>query len=201
MGRDILANLVAGSRISLLVGVTATLISMIIGTTVGLVSGYFGKKADQILMRIANFFPGHPVASFGNGTWHFWNQHLDHHRGNRYYQLGGNGQSCSGPDLVRQGTPVHRTDDFHWCRKQAYYDTAYFYLISFLSGFANTVLVVAIAITSETTLSFLGLGDPSRPSWGMMLHYAFECGATSSRHTGTICLRAFVLWQSYCLLH
>jgi peptide/nickel transport system permease protein len=45
--------------------------------------------------------------------------------------------------------------------------------------FANTILVSAVAILSETTLSFLGLGDPTRPSWGMMLHYAFSSGAAS----------------------
>jgi peptide/nickel transport system permease protein len=45
--------------------------------------------------------------------------------------------------------------------------------------FANTVLVASVAIVSETTLSFLGLGDPSMASWGMMLHYAFESGAAS----------------------
>jgi peptide/nickel transport system permease protein len=45
--------------------------------------------------------------------------------------------------------------------------------------FANTVLVAAVAIISETTLSFLGMGDPTRVSWGMMLHYAFETGATT----------------------
>ena len=43
--------------------------------------------------------------------------------------------------------------------------------------FANTVLVVAIAILSETTLSFLGLGDPLNFSWGTMLHYAWANGA------------------------
>ncbi len=46
--------------------------------------------------------------------------------------------------------------------------------------FANTVLVAAVAIVSETTLSFLGLGDPTMASWGMMLHYAFESGTTSA---------------------
>ena len=46
--------------------------------------------------------------------------------------------------------------------------------------FANTILVSAVAIISETTLSFLGLGDVTRPSWGMMLNYAFESGAASS---------------------
>ena len=43
--------------------------------------------------------------------------------------------------------------------------------------FANLVLVVAIAILSETTLSFLGLGDPLNFSWGTMLHYAWVSGA------------------------
>ncbi|MEI2643333.1 MAG: hypothetical protein V9G10_13685 [Candidatus Nanopelagicales bacterium] len=44
---------------------------------------------------------------------------------------------------------------------------------------ANTTLTVAIAILSETTLSFLGLGDPLRPSWGATLDAAFSSGAVS----------------------
>jgi peptide/nickel transport system permease protein len=43
--------------------------------------------------------------------------------------------------------------------------------------FANTTLTVAIAILSETTLSFLGLGDPLRISWGSILEFAFFAGA------------------------
>jgi len=42
---------------------------------------------------------------------------------------------------------------------------------------ANTTLTVPIVILSETTLSFLGLGDPLRPSWGQMLEEAFANGA------------------------
>jgi peptide/nickel transport system permease protein len=44
---------------------------------------------------------------------------------------------------------------------------------------ANTTLTVAIAILSETTLSFLGLGDPMAPSWGAILDDAFSTGAVS----------------------
>jgi peptide/nickel transport system permease protein len=46
--------------------------------------------------------------------------------------------------------------------------------------FANTILTVAIAILSETTLSFLGLGDPTRVSWGSILDFAFSAGAASA---------------------
>jgi peptide/nickel transport system permease protein len=42
---------------------------------------------------------------------------------------------------------------------------------------ANTTLAVPIAILTETTLSFLGLGDPQSPSWGKTLQEAFEAGA------------------------
>ncbi len=46
--------------------------------------------------------------------------------------------------------------------------------------FANTTLTVAIAILAETTLSFLGLGDPTRVSWGSMLEDAFAVGAMTT---------------------
>jgi peptide/nickel transport system permease protein len=45
--------------------------------------------------------------------------------------------------------------------------------------FANAVLTVAIAVFSETTLSFLGLGDPLNFSWGTMLEHVFDQGATT----------------------
>ena len=46
--------------------------------------------------------------------------------------------------------------------------------------FANTTLTVAAAILTETTLSFLGLGDPTRISWGTMLDNAFSVGAITT---------------------
>jgi peptide/nickel transport system permease protein len=46
--------------------------------------------------------------------------------------------------------------------------------------FANTTLTVAVAILAETTLSFLGLGDPTRVSWGSMLEDAFSVGAMTT---------------------
>ena len=46
--------------------------------------------------------------------------------------------------------------------------------------FANTTLTVAVAILTETTLSFLGLGDPTRVSWGSMLDDAFGVGAITT---------------------
>ena len=46
--------------------------------------------------------------------------------------------------------------------------------------FANTVLTVALSILAETTLSLLGLGDPTKISWGGIINNAFEAGALSA---------------------
>ena len=56
MGRDVLANLMAGARISLLIRGVATIISMAIGTLVGISAGYFGGAVDNVLMRLTDFF-------------------------------------------------------------------------------------------------------------------------------------------------
>ncbi len=45
---------------------------------------------------------------------------------------------------------------------------------------ANTVLVISLAILSESTLAFIGLGDPLLISWGQMLNFAFTRGAVSA---------------------
>lgn len=180
MGRDILANLMSGARISLLVGFLATGLSMVIGTLIGLASGYFGKAVDIVLMRITDFFlviPWLPLmmvlaALMGTSIW------------NIVIVIGltswaGTARVVRAQTLsVRERQFVERTVSIgagNWHVIMHHILPNVFPLV-----FANTVLVAAGAITSETTLSFLGLGDPTHASWGMMLHYAFESGAANS---------------------
>jgi peptide/nickel transport system permease protein len=54
LGRDILARIIYGSRIALLVGLSAVLISGVLGLAIGLVSGYFGGRVDDVFMRLAD---------------------------------------------------------------------------------------------------------------------------------------------------
>lgn len=179
MGRDVLAYLISGSRVSLLVGSLATALSMIVGTVIGIVAGYTGKAIDNILMRLTDFFlviPWLPLmmvlaAVLGTSIW------------NIIIVIGmtswaGTARVVRAQTLsVREQQFVERTISLganSWHIMSRHILPNVFPLI-----FANTILVAAIAITSETTLSFLGLGDPTTASWGMMLHYAFEAGATS----------------------
>lgn len=180
MGRDVLANLISGARISLLIGGLATLISMGIGTLIGIVSGYFGKGIDTALMRFTDFFmviPWLPLmmvlaAILGTSIW------------NIIFVIGITGWAGTAR-VVRSQTLSVKERQFVERTVSLGAGSGHIMVHHILPNvfplvFANTVLVAAVAIVSETTLSFLGLGDPTTASWGMMLHYAFESGATSA---------------------
>ena len=180
MGRDVLANLISGARISLLIGILATTISMGIGTLVGILAGYFGKGIDNFLMRVSDFFlviPWLPLmmvlaALLGTSLW------------NIIFLIGITGWAGTAR-VVRAQTLSVKERQFVERAVSIGADSIHIMLRHILPNvfplvFANTVLVAAVAIISETTLSFLGLGDPTMASWGMMLHYAFEGGATAA---------------------
>ena len=169
-----------GSRPSLIVGFFATIISVAIGAVIGIVAGYFGGKPETILMRLTDWFlviPFLPLAIvlasilgrslfviivvIGITSWPSTARVV-------------RAQSLS----VKTRPYVERARALgagHWHLTSRHILPNVGPLI-----FANTVLLVAIAILSETTLSFLGLGDPLSTSWGTTLEQAFGAGAASS---------------------
>lgn len=179
MGRDVLGALIAGSGISLTVGILATIISMALGATIGIVSGYYGGKIDAFLMRLTDVFlvlPWLPLmlvlaAILGSSIW------------NIILVIGLTGWASTAR-VVRAQTLSIRERQFIERAKAIGASNGHIMFKHILPNvfpliFANTILVSAEAILSETTLSFLGMGDSLHPSWGMMLHYAFESGAAS----------------------
>jgi len=64
LGRDLLTRLLYGGRVSLLVGVCATLVSLAIGVTYGSVSGYAGGRADAVMMRVVDILYALPFTVF-----------------------------------------------------------------------------------------------------------------------------------------
>lgn len=179
LGRDVLALVAAGARVSLLVGVAASVISVVVGTLVGVASGYFGGWTDEILMRLTDIFLVLPwlvlmltlAAVLGPSLFNIilvigltgWTGTA---RLVRSQTL-----SVKERPFVERAVALGATDSFVIARHIL---PNVFSLI-----FANTVLVIAVTILSETSLSFLGMGDPQRVSWGSMLYHAFDSGAAA----------------------
>jgi peptide/nickel transport system permease protein len=180
-GRSVLILTLWGARISLLVGLLATLLSMVIGSAVGIIAGFFGGTwIDAILARVIDWFlviPFLPLAIVLATV-------LGPSLTNIVIVIGvtswaGTARIIRSQTLsVRERPYVERARALgagNWHLVTRHILPNVFPLI-----FANTVLVVAIAILSESTLSFLGLGDPLAVSWGSMLEGAFESGAVSA---------------------
>jgi peptide/nickel transport system permease protein len=179
-GRSVLALVVWGARVSLLVGISATVISMTIGTLVGIASGHFGSWPGAVLERVTDWFLVIPflplaivlatvlgaslvnvIAVIGLTSWP------------------GTARLVRAQTLSVEARPyLERAKALgggHWHQMTRHVLPNVMPLV-----LANTTLTVAVAILSETTLSFLGLGDPFRVSWGSMLDNAFSAGAISS---------------------
>jgi peptide/nickel transport system permease protein len=156
----------------------AALMSTVLGAVIGIWSGYHGGWRGEVGMRVTDWFlvlPWLPLAMVLTAAW-----------GSSYLMIiliigvtswPGTARVVRSQTLsVRELQFIERakaigSKDFHTMLKHVLPNV--FPLI-----FANLVLVVAIAILAETTLSFLGLGDPLNFSWGVMLHNAWVSGAS-----------------------
>jgi peptide/nickel transport system permease protein len=180
LGRSVLTLVIWGSRISLLVGLVATVISMVIGSIIGIVAGYFGGWRDSALMRFTDWFlviPFLPLAIVLASI-------LGRSLLIIIFVIGVTSWPGTARVVRAQALSVKTRPYVERARALG---ASHWHLISrhilpnvFPLIFANTILVVAIAILSETTLSFLGLGDPLSVSWGTILEFAFSAGAASS---------------------
>lgn len=180
MGRDLFKALIAGTRSSMIVGIFGTLISIFIGSAIGIIAGYCGKKLDIFLMRITDIMlvlPWLPLmlvlaALLGSSIW------------NIILVIGLTGWSQTAR-VVRAQTLSIKERQYIERAKAIGASSRHIIIKHILPDVfplicANAVITAACAIDAETSLSFLGMGDVTRPSWGMILHYAFESGAASN---------------------
>ena len=177
LGRDVFAQFLAGARISLIVGLMATLISTIIGAGFGIVAGFFMGAIDSILMAITDFFLVVPALPFMIALAAIFGQNLlivilvigllSWPRTARIVRA----QTLS----LRQRQYVQRARSLGAGNVRIIRTNIAPHVGQLIV--ANTILVVAGCILAEATLSFIGLGDPNRISWGSSLHFAFVSGA------------------------
>jgi peptide/nickel transport system permease protein len=179
LGRSVWAQFVWGSRISLLVGLAATVLAMVIGSLVGVTAGFFAGRTGGVLMRLTEWFLVIPFLPLALALAAVLGPSVQ----NIILVIGITSWPATAR-LVRAQVLTVKERDYvdrsralgatnrHVMGRHILPNVAPLIL-------ANTTLTVPIAILSETTLSFLGLGDPSRPSWGKMLQDGFAGGALS----------------------
>jgi peptide/nickel transport system permease protein len=177
IGRDIFTQLLEGAKIAFMVGLSAAFISIVLGTIIGMLAGYMGSVVDTLLMRLADMIMVMPsllillLLSALFGQLNIWLIVL------LIALLRWPGVSR----VIRAQTLTLKQRPFIDAAKVA---GASHLRIIFrhimpnvlpLSFLYNTFRVTS-AILVEAALAFLGFGDPSQVSWGMMLQWVWKTG-------------------------
>ena len=182
LGRDLMAMIINGARVSLLIGLSAALVSILIGVTIGALAGFYRGWVEEVLMRITEFFQVLPTLLFSMGLVALFGASLPMIT----FAIG-----------IVSWTAVARItrSEFLRIRELEYV------MASRASGVSNmrlmfavilpnalppiivqSALMVGSAILFEAGLSFLGLTDPNVVSWGQIIgsnrQYILDAGYT-----------------------
>jgi peptide/nickel transport system permease protein len=176
-GRSILTQFIYGARISLLVGLAATVLAMVIGSIVGIVAGFLGGIVGSVLMRVTEWFLVIPFLPLAIVLAAILGPSIE----NIILVIGITSWPATARVICAQVLTLRERD---YVDRSRALGASNWHLITRHVGpnvapliLANTTLTVPVVILSEATLSFLGFGDPSNISWGTMLDQAFEQGA------------------------
>jgi peptide/nickel transport system permease protein len=184
LGRDLLARVLLGGRVSMAVGVVAVLIAITLGTTVGAVAGFFGGRTDSLLMRITDVFLALPVLPLLLMVTYRFRDPLKRVFGP---ELGifllivgviGALNWMALARLVRAGFLSIKQKEFVEAARCVGASNRRLMANHILPNTLSAVIVAATvgvgqAIITESALSFLGLGfPPDMPTWGRLLYDA-----------------------------
>ena len=180
VGSDVLSQVLVGARVSIIVGFSAAVISAVLGSAVGLIGGYFGGLTDKLFDGFENWFLVIPQLPLMIVLARLLNPSLFV----LVMVIGLTSWAGTGRIVRSQVLTLKERAFVERARALGASDT-YIIRTHILPNtlpliFANTVLIVAVAILAEAGLAFLGLGDPNTISWGTMLEAGFESSAPSA---------------------
>ncbi len=179
MGRDVLAEIIHGGKATLAVGAVAALATTILGTFFGAMAGYYGGKMDTYLMRFTELFQVMPAILFAMVIVALFYPTL--------FTIAMAIGLASWPGVARlvRGEYLRiKNEEFVLAARSIGTGEQYLIWLVILPNAIPTLLVAATlnigtAILFEAALSYLGLGDPSVMSWGLIIsnnrEYVFDC--------------------------
>jgi peptide/nickel transport system permease protein len=180
-GRDVLSTIMFGSRISLMVGFCSVLFAMVLGVSLGLLSGYVGGSVDAVIMRIADVqlsFPAILIALLVDGVARAAMPRELHDQLAVYVLILSIGVSgwVQYARTVRGSTLVEKNKEYVQAARVIGLHPLAIMARHVLPNVTGPVLVIgtihlAVAIITEATLSFLGVGmPPTQPSLGTLIN-------------------------------
>ena len=179
-GRSVLDLTIYGARVSLLIGIAAALLSVGIGTVVGMLAGHFPGVPAAVLMRITDFFLVLPALVLAIVLSTMLSRGLS----TIILAIGVTSWPSTARLVRAQSLTIEARSYIE--RAKAHGGGHRHVLVKHVLPavlplvLANTTLAVGSAIIAESTLAFLGLGDPNKVSWGLMLKQALDTGAVTA---------------------
>jgi len=184
-GRDVLSSIMYGTRLSLIVGFASVIVAMLLGISLGLVSGYLGGAVDAVIMRIADVqltFPAILVALLIDGVVRGLISVQKHDEVATFVIIGAIGLSfwVQYARTVRGSVLVEKNKEYVQAARVIGLSPLKIMVRHVLPNVTGPVLVIAtinlgLAIITEATLSFLGVGLPStQPSLGTLIRLGNE---------------------------
>jgi peptide/nickel transport system permease protein len=177
MGRDLLSQLLAGARVAFMVGISAAFMSVFLGTAVGLIAGYMGRTVDTLLMRLADMVMVMPtllmililVALFGQLN--IWAIVLII----ALFRWPGISRVIRSQTLSLKHRPFIEAVRVAGA---SHLRIIFRHIMPNVLPLAFLFMTfrVTSAIMMEAGLAFLGFGDSSTVSWGMMLQWVWKTG-------------------------
>jgi len=179
-GRDVLSGIMYGTRISFVVGVCAVAFAVTLGITLGLIAGYAGGTTDAVLMRVADVqlsFPAILIALLVDGVVGAALSRQAHEQSQIYVLIFAIGISYwpQFARTVRGSTLVERGREYVMAARVIGISAPRIMVSHILPNVMGPVLVIStinlgLAIITEATLSFLGVGlPPTQPSLGTLI--------------------------------
>jgi peptide/nickel transport system permease protein len=179
-GRSVLLLLIWGARPSLVIGVIATLLTMVLGSAIGLFAGHYGGLVSRVLMAVTDWFLALPSLPLAIALAAVLGQ------GNSSVTIAIAVTSWPGTArLIRAQTLAVEARPFIERAKALGAGHRQIMMRQVLPNVTPLILVsstltIAGSILSATTLTFLGLGNPTDVSWGSMINQGFFQGAVTA---------------------
>jgi peptide/nickel transport system permease protein len=169
MGRDLAAGIFHGARVSLTIGIVATLVALTVGIAIGAIAGYYGGWIDNLLMRITELFQTIPAFIFAIVLVSIFQPTVT----SIVLAIG----TVSWPPVARltrgEFLTLRGREFVQACVTVGMGDLRIIVLHILPNALAPIIvtgsLMVATAILTEAGLAFLGLGDPNVMSWGTII--------------------------------